>query len=227
MTGFGQNYLGIGNYSDDTGGATKKIGFPGDPIGDGLGPYPLSYPSGFSDYGDVVNPGASASIAFRSGTTSGKNLDIDKDGGAWQTAFFGTSWVPVYNYSPANGEQILGRVIDFFGGCAPPSGTLHIGSIQLGYRSPGADRYLVLSGLNVLDQDSQGVEAAAVAVEWTLPDSSTRLQQVDTNPRGIALFRILSNQSGVHQLCVTDVTKSGYLYDPSQNGETCDTINIP
>jgi PKD repeat protein len=115
LTPFGQTYLGIGSYTNDSGGATSKHGVAGDPIGDGLGPYPLTYPAGFSDYGDIVNAGAGASLAFRSQTNN--DLDIDKDGGAWRTVFFGTSWVPIHNASPANGQEVLGRIIDWFGGC--------------------------------------------------------------------------------------------------------------
>jgi hypothetical protein len=117
LTTFGQTYLGIGSYSDDTGGATTKYGVSGDPIGDGLGPYPLSYPAGFSDYGDIVNAAAGASVAFRSQAGGGNNLDVDKDGGLWKTAFFGTSWVPVYNNNAANGEEVLERIISWFGAC--------------------------------------------------------------------------------------------------------------
>ena len=51
LTPFGQTYLGIGSYTNDSGGATAKHGVAGDPIGDGLGPYPLTYPAGFSDWG--------------------------------------------------------------------------------------------------------------------------------------------------------------------------------
>jgi PKD repeat protein len=42
---------------------------------------------------------------------------VDKDGGDWQTAFFATSWVPIYNNNAANGQEVLQRVVDFFGGC--------------------------------------------------------------------------------------------------------------
>jgi hypothetical protein len=34
-------------------------------------------------------------------------------------------------------------------------------------------------------------------------------------------------RSGTWTLCVTDIFKDGYTYDPSQNVETCDTIVIP
>jgi PKD repeat protein len=109
--------MGIGSFANDTGDATTQYGVAGDPIGGGLGPYPLTYPANFTDFGDIVNAGSGASVAFRSSATGGNNLDVDKDGGDWQTVFFGTSWVPIYNASAANGEQVLQRIVDSFGGC--------------------------------------------------------------------------------------------------------------
>ncbi|MBN1660198.1 MAG: M28 family peptidase [Anaerolineae bacterium] len=118
LTSFGQSYLGIGSYSNDSGHATAKYGVVGDPIGDGLGPYVLTYPSGFSDYGDVVNAGAGGSVAFRSAAAGGNNLDVDRDGGDWKTVFFGTSWVPIQHASAANGQAVMERIVEWFGGCA-------------------------------------------------------------------------------------------------------------
>jgi hypothetical protein len=117
LTTFGSDYLGIGTYSNDSGNASTKYGVSGDPIGDGLGPYSLSYPAGFDDYGDIVNAGAGASVAFTSSAGGGNNLDVDKDGGDWRTVFFGTSWVPIHNSSAADGEEVLQRIVDWFGGC--------------------------------------------------------------------------------------------------------------
>lgn len=119
LTTFGQNYLGISSFASDTGDATSIVGLAGDPIGDGLGPYNLTYPSGFSDYGDIVNAGAGASTAFRANNNANK-LNLDKNGGMWQTVFFGTSWVALYNNNSANGETVLQRVVDFMGSCEPP-----------------------------------------------------------------------------------------------------------
>ncbi len=117
LTTFGQNYLGIGSYTNDSGGATSIVGLAGDPIGGGLGPFNLTYPTGFSDYGDIVDVGvAPASQAFRANNNS-NNLDVDKDGGAWKTVFFGTDWVPLYNNNAANGRLVLDRIITWFGGC--------------------------------------------------------------------------------------------------------------
>jgi uncharacterized repeat protein (TIGR01451 family) len=117
LTPFGQVYLGIGSFFNDSGNAVTKYSVPNDPIGGGLGPYPLSYPTGFSDYGDIVNAGAGASVAFRSASSGGNNLDIDKAGVSWKTVFFGTDWVAIQHANPANGAQVLQRIIDWFGGC--------------------------------------------------------------------------------------------------------------
>jgi hypothetical protein len=124
LTDFGVEYLGIGSYTSDSGNASTQYGVSGDPVGDGLGPYPLLYPNGLSDYGDIVNPNANGSVAFRSQPAGGNNLDLDRDGEGWRTVFFGTSWVAVANANAANGEELLGRIIDWFGGCEPDQGWL-------------------------------------------------------------------------------------------------------
>jgi hypothetical protein len=104
--------------------------------------------------------------------------------------------------------------------------TLHVGGIKLQYADKGA--FYQLTGiLRVLDQGNQYVAGATVAARWTLPNGRTVDQQATTGPAGLAVFRTGSRQTGLHTLCVTGVTKAGYVYDPSQNGETCDTLTIP
>jgi subtilisin family serine protease len=116
LTPFGQTYLGIGSYSDDDGDAAIKNGVPGDPIGEGLGPYPLLYPGGFLEGGDLITPSLHASLAFEG--ENGNGLDIDRHGGNWRTVFFGTSWVPIYNNNAVNGEEVLQRIVEWFGDCS-------------------------------------------------------------------------------------------------------------
>jgi hypothetical protein len=227
LTAFGQNYLGISSYSDDTGDATSIIGLAGDPIGDGLGPYTLTYPAGYSDYGDVVNAGAGASNAFKANNNTNK-LDVDKASGDWKTVFFGTDWVALYNNNAANGITVLQRIVDWFGGCEPPPvDTIHVGSIKVRFQDRGGSRYLLTSALNILDEAGQGVPDAAVSAEWTIPGGGVVPQQVPTAANGVARFRLKSTQTGTFQFCVTDVTKAGFVYDPDQNGETCDSVTIP
>jgi hypothetical protein len=49
-----------------------------------------------------------------------------------------------------------------------------------------------------------------------------------TNAQGWAgWFPVFATQAGTYEACVTDVEKAGFLYDPLQNEETCDTVQIP
>jgi hypothetical protein len=228
LTSFGQNYLGIGTYANDTGNATGITGQAGDPIGDGLGPFSLTYPGDFTDYGDVVSAGTGASVAFKASNNT-NNLNIDKSSGAWKTVFFGTDWQPVYNNNAANGAAVLQRIVDFFDGCQapPPQNTVHVDTIQLRYVDLGSGRYAVQSTLRVRDQDGQLVPSAVVSSEWTLPNDVIRAQNATTNTQGVARFRLTTRLTGQFEFCVTNVVIDGFVYDPGQNGETCDIITVP
>jgi hypothetical protein len=95
------------------------------------------------------------------------------------------------------------------------------------YREPLPGRYALDAFLSILSDDDSPVEGATVEVAWTLPDSQTRTQERLTGSSGWGWFRTWSVQTGTYQVCVTDVSKSGYLYDPGQNNETCDWITVP
>lgn len=111
----------------------------------------------------------------------------------------------------------------------PESGltTMHVDGIKMRYRDFGGGRYIVYGLLRILDEFGQRVVGAEATVEWTLPGGTTEEQQALTNPQGVVRFRVRSRDTGAFELCVTDVTAAGYLYDPSQNGETCDTLTLP
>lgn len=115
LTPFGTDYLGVASYANDDGDALALQGVDGDPVGGGLGPYTLRYPDGFSDYGDIVNPAMGTSTAFRSAEEARHTLNLDRDGGAWRTVFFGTSWVPVYYGDGASGTEVLERILAWLG----------------------------------------------------------------------------------------------------------------
>jgi len=125
LTPFAQTYLGVGSFTNDAGNATVKYGVAGNPIGDGAGPYPLSYPFGFTDYGDIVNSGSGGSVAFRSAAAGGNNLNVTQTGDNWKTVFLGTSWVAVAHASPANGVALLQRILDWFEACACQPVSIH------------------------------------------------------------------------------------------------------
>ena len=43
---------------------------------------------------------------------------------------------------------------------------------------------------------------------------------------GKAKFQVESTLTGAYQVCVTDVTKAGWTYDPGQNVESCDSLTV-
>lgn len=115
--------------------------------------------------------------------------------------------------------------LDWCGG--GPDDTMHVADIRMRYRIV-SDRYLVIGWIPVRDDLNNPVDGADVEIEWTLPNGITPpLRTRVTNPAGIAPFGIRTPLQGVYQICVTDVAKSGWVYDPSQNLETCESIIVP
>ena len=81
LTSFMQTYLGVASVTNDI----SQVTVSGEgSVFTGLGPYALVYP--FSNFSDIVNPAASAELAFLG---DAGNAAINRDGGAYRTAFFG------------------------------------------------------------------------------------------------------------------------------------------
>lgn len=91
--------------------------------------------------------------------------------------------------------------------------------------------FTVVTGqVTVHDEGGNPVPHATVAVTWQLPDGSDQTSTASTNASGIAQFQkfMLSWQaSGNYTLTVTNITKSGYAYDPTQNEVTSASITVP
>ncbi len=105
--------------------------------------------------------------------------------------------------------------------------TVHIGNIQLEYRLSLDERYLLRGGVPVLDADGGRVGGATVTVQWTEPNGQSVAQSAPSRPNGAALFRLRSQQEGLYVLTVMDVQAAGYTYDPSQNFETSEELQVP
>ena len=93
LTGFGMNYLHIGSYSNDT-METDPVGRAGDPIGDGLGPYTLVPPAGWTGamWTDRVLSGAGGGSPFYwqgSGQDNSTWYEGLYTGAFFRTVFFG------------------------------------------------------------------------------------------------------------------------------------------
>ena len=205
LTAFGQTYLGVGSYTNDTGNATAKYGVSGDAIGDGMGPLPLSYPANFTDYGDIVSSGSGGSLAFRSAAAGGNGLDVDKTSAHWKTVFFGTSWVAVAQANASNGEALLQRILDWFDACECQP--VHIISVTPAANACTVDFAPVYSG------------TPPFAWDWTFPGGNPATSQEET-PLGIDF-----GLTGIYTYSVTAVNCGGAASDTfiSQVAVQCDT----
>lgn len=105
--------------------------------------------------------------------------------------------------------------------------TTHVFGMKVQYRAGAGGRYTVSGGIKIVDQNNAIVSGALVTGQWTLPNGSTKYAQGTTAANGAALLKTVSTLQGVYKICVTNVTKSGYTYDPSQNVVTCKTVTVP
>jgi subtilisin family serine protease len=106
--------------------------------------------------------------------------------------------------------------------CGVVEQTLHVDNMKLSGRSPGFSGAVL-----VKDQAQSSRSGAIVTVEITYPDNSKTNNDATTDSKGIAKYRITTNQHGPLTMCVTNIQISGFTYDPTQNLITCQTFNIP
>ena len=103
---------------------------------------------------------------------------------------------------------------------------MHVDDIQMSYVQLNKVRYEVSADITIKDQDAGPVDGATVSAQWTQPNGKLVNQQQVTGATGVASFDIRS-KAGTYKICVTDVTKAGWIYDPSQNVKTCETLTVP
>ena len=115
LTPFGQYYLGITSFTADIEEMTV-IGNPGNPIGDGLGPYYLGYPPSWPYLMTNYVNGVQAPFRWQA---SGQSNSTNYDAGHFKTVYLGWPLEGLYHNPDARAE-ILEAVLDWFGGCCIP-----------------------------------------------------------------------------------------------------------
>ncbi|HMR63562.1 MAG TPA: S8 family serine peptidase [Anaerolineae bacterium] len=88
-TGFAQDYLGVLSHTEDY-SSTIVTGEPGNLAGTGLGPYPLTFPPGYRNFTDGLEPLADAQVATRGEEGQVNALThagLSSSGEAWHTNF--------------------------------------------------------------------------------------------------------------------------------------------
>jgi hypothetical protein len=94
----------------------------------------------------------------------------------------------------------------------------HVSRIKMSWSySPLPNKYRVTTQVEVHDQAHALLPGATVLGDYTLPDGTVVSMSKVTGPTGMAKFPLTSTQVGVHQFCVTNITKAGYVYDPPSN----------
>jgi PKD repeat protein len=104
--------------------------------------------------------------------------------------------------------------------------TLHINALVLSYTGTAVP-YKLRAVVTVHDQAHARASGVTVYGTWTLPNGRLVSRTAVTNVSGRANIPV-SGKAGTYQFCVTDLTKTGYTYNPAANEvPACQTIVVP
>lgn len=101
----------------------------------------------------------------------------------------------------------------------PPTQTSHVSGITGSFtHGQNANKHNVRCDVSVADQNNAALSGASVSLTWTKPGGATAQQSATTGGTGVATFT-LNNQRihGTYSCAVTNVTLTGYTYDPAAN----------
>ena len=110
-------------------------------------------------------------------------------------------------------------------GTPPAEAAMHVAAIDMWYTSAGPNRF-IYTKVTIVDSINDPVSGATVYLETTLPDNSKASGSGDTGDDGTVTFKLKSQQKGTYTSMVTDVVKSGWVYDSDANVETSETHDV-
>ncbi|MBD3192121.1 MAG: S8 family serine peptidase [Candidatus Heimdallarchaeota archaeon] len=114
---------------------------------------------------------------------------------------------------------------------APPSDTMYVYSIEMWYEEVTwwwwVIGYDVFTKITVHDAAGNPLSGVTVDLSLQLPDGSTATGSADTGADGSVTFTYEEGDSGTYTATVTNLAKTGYVYDPDQNVETSETLSVP
>jgi hypothetical protein len=103
--------------------------------------------------------------------------------------------------------------------------TLHVSNIAPSFGGTSGKNQ-VRAVITIQDANHAPVSAATVAVTITLPNGTHVNRTANTNTNGDATISITKRQNGTYTFTVTNVTKTGWTYDPAANVERSDSITV-
>ena len=134
-------------------------------------------------------------------------------------AHYGTVTVPDVEILP---EQTTTLNFTLLAG----SPSLHVDSIAMSFRKSGG-KYIAKITIIVKDWDGNLTNGALVTVDLTVPVNRTKSLSGMTDAIGKVGFTGRSTSPGTWEVCVTNIEKAGWVYDPAMNVETCETHVFP
>ncbi len=106
-----------------------------------------------------------------------------------------------------------------------PPGVMHVEDIDFTVKTRGKSRDLLIH-VTIFDDNSNPVEGARVYLELQIPSGDILTGDGLTDAGGVVTFKYRNAESGTYTATVTDVSKSGWEYDPAKNKETSDSITL-
>lgn len=110
-----------------------------------------------------------------------------------------------------------------------PGLSCHVGSIDLTatYVPMGPSQgYVAIATIVIHDQNCDPLPGVTVEITWSGCVSGNDSKVTDDNGQ-VIFFSPPSQTGGTFTCCVNDLIKTGYLYKPEDNHETCDSITHP
>ena len=103
---------------------------------------------------------------------------------------------------------------------------IYISDITMNSATSGGNRISGIASITVRDEFGSTVSGASVSVDWSGATSSSASGATDGS--GVVVFESGKKKNGgTYTVTVTDVTGSGYNYNPTLNVETSDSITAP
>lgn len=168
-------------------------------------------------------------------------VEWNVDGGTWQTAaynggsgYYEASWdTTTVSDGP---HTVNARATDSATNIGTDSNnvtvsnaaptTMHVAAIDMWYTQQGPNNN-VYTEVTIEDSSGGPVSNATVFLQMTLPDGSIATGSAATAGDGTVTFRVKSKQTGTYTSEVTNVTHATLTYNPADNVETSESLNVP
>jgi len=120
-----------------------------------------------------------------------------------------------------NGEAFYTFITD-----CEPSNVMHVYSIDI-WNTQTKNKYTIYSKVKIVDASNNAIEGATVYIDWTLHNGVVVSMSDVTDSNGEVTFIYgPTPKSGTYTTTVTDVIKSGWVYNSNDNVETSDFLII-